>query len=99
MSVLIRGMERPDDCGKCPFLTQNGEFCQFARVDAVPKDCPLIQLHAHGRLIDVDALLNEWDDYTGFYRMKRKITEEDLIQMIRRQPIVVMSEGEINERN
>lgn len=59
MSVLIRGMEKPDDCGKCPFLNLNGEFCQFARVDAVPEDCPLVEVQPHGRLVDADELKEE----------------------------------------
>lgn len=54
MSVLIRGMDVPKNCGTC-FLRVGG--CkQRMYMEQRPKSCPLIELPPHGRLIDADAL-------------------------------------------
>jgi len=68
MSVLIKGMEMPTSCGFCPFKyrTMEGDECMFGvaytTYQSRPKDCPLILVPPHGRLIDADALLNEGAD-------------------------------------
>ena len=65
MSILIKGMEMPKNCGECPccentFYQCNINGARFFKVrDAYEKrhpDCPLIELPPHGRLIDADAL-------------------------------------------
>lgn len=49
MSILIRGMEMPKNCGTC-FLRVGG--CkQRMYIEHRPKGCPLIELPPHGRLI------------------------------------------------
>ena len=66
MSVLIRGMEMPFTCLTCDFhkcAGGVGDFCSLTksrqfRFKNRPKDCPLIELPPHGRLIDADALMN-----------------------------------------
>lgn len=65
MSVLIRGMEMPKDCLKCPFCLfvdgywkclVDGSHADFGGT-CRPQNCPLVQVHTpHGRLIDADAL-------------------------------------------
>ena len=65
MSVLIKGMEMPKDCKNCPFL------CDYScRVLLFEPDwgksgrderCPLTPVPPHGRLIDADALLAEYE--------------------------------------
>ena len=62
MSIIIKGMDMPEDCLKCPCF--NGEFvvCNVAGIDlsvyhALHEDCPLVEIPTpHGRLIDFDAL-------------------------------------------
>lgn len=46
MSVLIKGMEKPDNCEVCPYA--------FCHLDT--KNCPIIELPDHGDLIDRDVL-------------------------------------------
>ena len=68
MSVLIRGMEMPHDCEECKLcvIIPVGEY-QILRKCVVlnrraeyvirRKDCPLVSVPPHGRLIDADALI------------------------------------------
>lgn len=59
MSVLIKGMEMPEDCFSCP-LKEEG-FCNITNAYAGQiyernSDCPLVEVPTpHGRLVDVDA--------------------------------------------
>ena len=54
MSILIQGMEMPQNCGTC-FL-RVGDCKQRMYIEHRPKGCPLIELPPHGRLIDADAI-------------------------------------------
>lgn len=64
MAVLIKGMEMPENCNKCP-LSVNG-YCvvspKRANGDALSRHettlwCPLVEVPTpHGRLIDADVL-------------------------------------------
>ena len=64
MSVLIKGMEMPKNCGECLLakLSPTGEslICNYmlSRVswEERPFDCPLVTVPDHGRLIDADEL-------------------------------------------
>ena len=70
MSVLIKGMEMPKSCGRCRFAGVCGvhpvdEWPDLESIfnnDVIgvdgerDKDCPLIPVPPHGRLIDADAL-------------------------------------------
>ena len=54
MSVLIKGMEMPKQCGGCPL---RGVCKQRIYIEHRPKGCPLIEVPTpHGRLIDADAI-------------------------------------------
>lgn len=69
MSILIKGMKLPKNCGECPLNREeywNGDtymyFCHprkaglyLRELDTRHPDCPLIELTPHGRLIDADA--------------------------------------------
>lgn len=70
MSVLIKGMQMPEDCFSCP-LKEEG-FCNITNAYAgniyeKNSDCPLVKLpEHHGRLFDVDEVekcLEEIKDY------------------------------------
>ena len=68
MSILIKGMEMPDNCTDCWFrkiarheYLSDCQLCPFTG-DTTPyltrdKKCPLIPVPPHGRLIDADALI------------------------------------------
>lgn len=43
MSVLIKGMKKPDNCEICPYA--------FCHLDT--RNCPIIELPEHGDLIDM----------------------------------------------
>lgn len=60
MSVIIKGIQMPEDCFSCP-LKEEG-FCNITDAYAVRikernSDCPLVELpEHHGRLIDEDEI-------------------------------------------
>ena len=63
MSVLIKGMKMPSKCIRCPVnlygrcLVNDDKDVSEATADAVRyKDCPLVPVPPHGRLIDADAM-------------------------------------------
>lgn len=73
MSILIKGMEMPTSC--CACFCARGNECGITRYkptfeewyeDGV-KECPLVPVPPHGRLIDADALIKELtlDDEDG----------------------------------
>ena len=72
MSILIKGMEMPKRCLDCPFLiTRDNDDCilqsdeanaKFESWDDMKASCPLIELPPHGRLADLDKMINDfWD--------------------------------------
>lgn len=79
MSILIKGMEMPISCWACPlshisqsmdcFLTCEALGEDAEEDDGRLKNCPLIEVPPHGRLIDADALdirrreQQAWQDY------------------------------------
>lgn len=64
MSVLIKGMEMPEDCFLCPCIEyeHHGYVCWITGYQAHhnerPIGCPFVEVPPHGRLIDADALLD-----------------------------------------
>lgn len=62
MSVLIKGMELPQNCYECPFeMVEFYDFEDHVKCELTGKltginKCPLVQIPPHGRLIDADAL-------------------------------------------
>lgn len=68
MSVLIKGMEMPHDCEVCPCLQYfHGRrfICGITHTVIGEADklrnCPLIEIPPHGRLIDADLLMREFE--------------------------------------
>ena len=60
MSVLIRGTEMPERCGQC-FL-RVGKCKQRIYMEQRPKNCPLVEIPPHGRLIDADDSMKHLAD-------------------------------------
>lgn len=73
MSILVKGIEKPKDCGVCPFKLDGWPdewemHCKllgrqvgyFDKKSKVPKDCPIVEVPTpHGRLIDADELTDQ----------------------------------------
>ena len=68
MSVIVKSMEMPQNCGECALYIDGACYGKGYRdyrsiMDtAKPDDCPLIELPPHGRLADLDKMINDfWD--------------------------------------
>ena len=105
MSILIKGMKMPKNCGECPFkgLSPTGEsmICDLTLFNVpwewIPFDCPLIELpEKHGRLIDADALLKKFcghcDGYEECGTNKIRVECYDL-GLINHSPTIIEAEG------
>ena len=71
MSVLIKGMKKPDNCEICPYA--------FCHLDT--RNCPIVELPDHGDLIDRDILLSKiqkwyWEAIETVKRMPDVIPAE-----------------------
>lgn len=70
MSVLIKGMEMPEDCFSCPLKEEgvcNITNAYAGEINERNSDCPLVELpEHHGRIIDEDGIivpsLSSWAD-------------------------------------
>ena len=59
MSVLIKGMKMPNNCGACPLRLA---WCRERLYMATrPPRCPLTELPDHGDLIEKDVVLDGLD--------------------------------------
>ena len=58
MSILIKGMEMPENCIDCFAETYNECMATGKMVNSIgrPDWCPLVEVPKHGRLIDADKL-------------------------------------------
>ena len=93
MSVLIKGMEMPENCRECP-VALSGKYCRinkthttYIKLPIRPDHCPLVELpEKHGRLIDADVLIEEAqvDSAYGYVDIKQ----------IYDAPTVIEAEGE-----
>ena len=78
MSVLVKGMEMPEDCRNCPFemyYMNCGEtkcratgkiladFYKPIPFEGRAEECPLVEVPPHGRLIDADAMKSVIETY------------------------------------
>lgn len=69
--ILIRGMEMPGHCRRCPLRDNDDSHCVLQPASAETdtwefqrKHCPLLPLpEGHGRLGDLDALQEEFKKY------------------------------------
>jgi hypothetical protein len=101
MSVLIKGMEMPNRCFKCIFLTTAPSFfCLAGKKDLCaehginisrPDWCPLIELPPHGRLGDLDKLMTEFMD-SDLDHLQRDDWKE-VIQIVADAPTIIEAEG------
>lgn len=61
MSVLIKGMKKPENCYKCRLHYGHGE-CGVS----IDGNCPMIELPDHGDLVDIDAMLNDFAELRDY---------------------------------
>lgn len=104
MSVIVRGMKMPGRCGNCPcFNAENPIHCQAVKADKAkriaapyglprPDWCPLVEVPAHGRLIDADALTDNWYYASAALRpddVKKVVCLDDIDNV----PTIIEAEG------
>lgn len=66
--LLIKGLEMPSECEFCPMCEDIGGLgCRVNHLvilrrhgQARPSWCPLVEVPAHGRLVDADLLYDKW---------------------------------------
>ena len=67
MSVIVKNMKMPKNCGECPFIFSSWGieyYCHLAESSTNAEyvgrekmtNCPLIELPPHGRLIDIKSV-------------------------------------------
>ena len=98
MSILIQGMEMPQNCGECPFIFTSWGieyYCHLAESSTSAEyvgrekmaNCPLIELPPHGRLADLDQMIEDYRDGNHM-----EIDEGDL-KAISQYKVVIEAEG------
>lgn len=86
MSVLIKGMKKPDNCEICPYA--------FCHLDT--RNCPIVAIPDHGDLIDRRALkkslINEGETIgiDGF--SIEGLSTDDVCYAIENAPVVIQAE-------
>ena len=107
MSVLIKGMEMPERCGRCHFVRWSNlhqtAWCKLAQeacFENFSKDyknrradfCPLVDVSTpHGRLGDLDKLVTEFMD-SDLDHLQRDDWKE-VIQIVEDAPTIIEAEG------
>lgn len=100
-SVLIRGMEMPQNCDKCRFQSALRLYCDAmpynfcGNTDDIerPDWCPLVEVKTpHSELIDKDNLIQEFID-SDLDHLQRDDWKE-VIQIVADAEVVIESEGE-----
>lgn len=113
MSVLVKGMEMPENCGLCDlFHAESPMHCTVVKGHKTvgapygmprPEWCPLVALpDKHGRLGDLDALcedlLERWSVAEKRKEELIKAVMADVVTpIIACQPTIVESEEKTNE--
>lgn len=100
MSVIVKGMEMPKNCYDCPFIRASyadDYYCVAG--DGIEEDlkklyehrmadCPLIEIPTpHGRLIDLDKMVDEYWDGSSM-----RIGKTD-IKDIEEYDVIIEAEG------
>ena len=104
MSILIKGMEMPQNCMSCPFPavgvdayychcpTQDGKEYDFKYAETIPDDCPLVEIPTpHGRLIAEKTITEiRYHDADGYHI----VNGEQLCELEIDADTVIEAEGE-----
>lgn len=94
MSVLIKGMEMPKNCSRCFCMAscrlwKNIMHPEFNR----HRNCPLVSVPPHGRLIDSDELTKEMRLFIKENMLLRDDARE-LLETIADAPTIIEAGGE-----
>ena len=82
--VYIPNIEKPKDCEECPIakVKSYSTYCPLKKCNIKKgysfKDCPLVALPSHGRLIDADELIKRNKESKGkleAFKGDAKLTE------------------------
>lgn len=106
MSVLIKGMEMPETCEKCGMhvamiLFSDGKIghCMLLKGRADKRNCPLVEIPPHGRLIDADALYDymckthdKWREDPQAHMSINPFTDDETMALY--APTIIEAEGE-----
>lgn len=100
MSILIKGMQMPESCIFCPCESYgecNANHCKNVEEACVKKerdkDCPLIPVPPHGRLIDADKIgLTDFEIILCQKGNPFKNALEMLLEKIENAPTVIPAE-------
>lgn len=69
--LLIKGMEMPTSCAKCPCGDDESRYCRvvnnYIPMLGKPSWCPLVEVPPHGRLIDEDLLIADIRENSASY--------------------------------
>ena len=101
MSVVVKGMEMPENCMSCDIETSYNycpRLCRDTsdiRWDKRFDDCPLVELpEKHGRLIDADCVLEEIRHGLGIKNLSFLYTaEKSIVNHIIHAPTIIEAEG------
>ena len=90
MSILIKGMEMPNDCIDCFAETYNECMATGKIVNSLgrPDWCPLVEVPKHGRLIEADKLMDKIRRYGGGGLW----SEEELYFTVKDMPTIIEAE-------
>ena len=119
MSILIKGMNMPKDCGHCLLCEQDtiydalvyrclvtDNYLDDGYEHQIMKDCPLVPVPPHGRLIDADALADVFRGFIAMYdscpfsplaptdKARRDELQAALAEVINAPTIIPAEEGE-----
>ena len=107
MGVYIKGIEMPKNCNECPLHFYEGQgICSCRALPAIDddeilkpwkkkrKDCPLVQVPPHGRLIDVDKIgLTNFEIILCQNGNPFKNALEMLLEKIENAPTIIQADG------
>lgn len=98
MSIIVKGMQAPKNCGDCRFNIDESDtgigVCvscivreeYHVKSGSIPADCPIQDIPPHGRLIDADK----------FNEFIEKNCTDSLVdlwkELVHRQPTVIEAE-------
>ena len=104
MSILIRDMEMPESCYRCPMANDDFYLCgateKYLENDSEerrPDWCPLTEVkEPHGDLVDRDKLMVDVMD-SDLDHLQRDDWKE-VIQIVSDADVVIEAKGERNEQ-
>ena len=99
MSIVIPNMKMPKTCRECHM--RDGYWCYIDRCvgetmrnERRRKDCPLVELPPHGRLVDADKILDKLREYLSVLSCEPDIANR-IYEIVFDAPTVLeASEGE-----